>query len=87
VNDLAAVHQWSVPTVFDRKPIRRRPRRVQRKINARAGRLHFDQTVLQPWPTRRERRASRAFVTARVKNARESFYADLERLTLYGNPT
>jgi hypothetical protein len=90
VNDSAAVHQWSPPTVFDRKPVqapvRRRPRRVQRKINARAGRLHFDPTVLQPWPTRRERRESRAFVAARMKNARESHYADLERLMLHGNP-
>jgi hypothetical protein len=85
------VEQWSTPITIERKPVqapaRRRPRRVQRKIDARAGRLRYDPSVLQPWPTRRERRASRAFVTARMKNARESFYADLERLTLYGNPT
>jgi len=60
---------------------RRRPRRVSRKIEARAGALHHD-------PTRRRKPGSQggALVRSLVRQQRARLARDLERLLLHGTP-
>jgi hypothetical protein len=62
-------------------PARKRPRRVSRKIEARAGSLHHD-------PTRRRKPGSQVNAIARslIRQQSARLARDLERLLLHGTP-
>jgi len=62
-------------------PIRKRPHRVRRKIEARDGALHVD-------PARRRKPGSRgrALIRALQKQQRARFVHDVELAMLYGDP-